>query len=349
MAGKGNPLTPLNTLIERRDVSSDDAGDNRWTLPDDIWVDWMWRSNPEEPFAPGVLMNRCHLLGLLVCRSQAKKATASGAAAGEILDQRMSLMAKPPASMSLRELRDTFDNVLIEWPRFLDRLVDNPRAEQNMDVVIALVDACLARFGYLASHPGPVDIFDDAASTEPHSVEGQSRLTRPAIRRMLGGFLVMYRHLQLLSVAEPVDSTPHDCGIRKHHMEASGDDFNMLCMSMRLPVAARLNYKQDFPGMYNHVSQVVYFHNPQYERLQRIGLDKVAMGEPMQVLPALCQIHPEISLVYEEDHLDLSQPTGKWLWMVLPGRVYLIGPDARVYHCENVTSLMRVYLESRDQ
>jgi hypothetical protein len=101
--------------------------------------------------------------------------------------------------------------------------------------------------------------------------------------------------------------------------------------------------------MYNHVSQVVYFHNPQYERLPRIGLDKVAMGEPMQVLPALCQIHPEISLVYEEDHLDLSQPTGKWLWMVLPGRVYLIGPDARVYHCENVTSLMRVYLESRDQ
>ena len=332
-------LSPLNGLIE--------AHDDDWTLPDDIWIDWMWRSNPEEAFAPGVLMNRCHLLGLLVCRSQTKKTlTPTG---GEVLDQRMSLMAKPPASMSLRELRDTFDNVLIEWPRFLDRLAENPRAEQNLDAVIGLVDACLARFGYLASHPGPVDIFDDAASTEPHSVEGQSRLTRPAIRRMLGGFLVMYRHLQLLSVAEAVDPTPHDCGIRKHHMEASGDDFNMLCMSMRLPVAARLNYKQDFPGMYNHVSQVVYFHNPQYERLPRISLDKVAQGEPMQVLPALCQIHPEIALVYEEDHLDLSQPTGKWLWMVLPGRVYLLGPDARVYHSENVTSLMRVYLESRGQ
>jgi hypothetical protein len=27
-------------------------------------------------------------------------------------------------------------------------------------------------------------------------------------------------------------------------------------MHIALPVAARLNYRHDFPGMYNHVSQV---------------------------------------------------------------------------------------------
>jgi hypothetical protein len=329
-------LAPLNAALEG-------AGD----LPDDIWTEWLWKSNPEEAFAPGILMNRCHLLGLLVCRHQAANLTSEvEPAAAPCADPRMTLMPKRPSDMSLRELKDTVDNILIEWPRFIDRLPDNPRAGDNFKAVTALLDACLARFGHLASHPGPVCVFDDASCTEPHTVEGQCRLTKPAIRRMLGGFLVMFRHLYLLSLAEDVDPEPHDCGVCKHHMEASGDDFNLLCMSMRLPVAARLNYKQDFPGMYNHVSQVVYFHNPQYERLVRVGLDQVSLGEPMQVLPALCQIHPEVAIAYEEDHVDLSAPTGKWMWMVLPGRVYLIGPDSRVYHSENVTSLMRVYLDS---
>ena len=94
--------------------------------------------------------------------------------------------------------------------------------------------------------------------------------------------------------------------------------------------------------------QVVYYHNAQYERRARIPLADTVDGDPMQVLPALCQLYPEVALAYEEDNVNLSAPTGKWMWMVLPGRVYLLGPDARVYHSENVTSLMRVYLESRE-
>jgi hypothetical protein len=336
---------PATTTLAALNAALESSGE----LPEDIWTQWLWKSDPEEAFAPGVLMNRCHLLGLLVCRHQAMVLPSSSAAAPpppDCSDSRMTLMKKAPSAMSLRELKDTVDNILIEWPRFLDRLEDNPRADENFRAVAGLLDACLARFGHLACHPGPVAVFDDASCTEPHTREGQCRLTRPALRRMLGGFLVMYRHLYLLSLAEEVDPEPHDCAVRKHHMEASMDDFHLLCMSMRLPVAARLNYKQDFPGMYNHVSQVVYFHNPQYERLPRTHLDKVSLGDPMQVLPALCQLHPEVGLTYEEDHVDLSAPTGKWRWVVLPGRVYLVGPDARVYRSANVTSLMRVYLEA---
>jgi len=330
---------PATTTLAALNAALESTGE----LPEDIWTQWLWGSDPEEPFAPGVLMNRCHLLGLLVCRHQAALARRPSLSCS---DPRMTLMKKHPSVMTLRELKDTVDNILIEWPRFLDRLADNPRADENYRAVADMLDACLARFGHLAAHPGPADVFDDASCTEPHTVEGQCRLTRPAMRRMLGGFMVMCRHLHLMSMAEHVDPAPHDCGIRKHHMEASGDDFNLLCMSMRLPVAARLNYKQDFPGMYNHVSQVVYFHNPQYERLPRVGLDKVSLGDPMQVLPALCQLYPEVGLTYEEDNVNLSAPTGKWAWMVLPGRVYLVGPDSRVYHSENVTSLMRVYIEA---
>jgi hypothetical protein len=106
----------------------------------------------------------------------------------------------------------------------------------------------------------------------------------------------------------------------------------------------RIVYVLTFPSSW----QVVYFHNAQYERQPRIPLAETVDGDPMQVLPALCQLYPEVPLRYEEDHVDLSRPTGSWLWMVLPGRVYLVGPDRRVYHSPNVTSLLRVYLELRD-
>jgi hypothetical protein len=366
-------LSQLNDILEGTDA-----------IPDTTWTEWLWKTDPEEPITPGILLNRCHLVGLLVSRYQARaimgeerdndgiggtttasapaattsassKTTPTAATSGSSKtgDDRMSLMAKSPLCMTLRELKDTVDNILIEWPRFLQRLGENPKSHENLQAVVGLVDKCLARFGHLAENPGRPETFDDAGCTEPypgasggHSGEDAIRLTRTAMRRMLGSFMVIYRHLHLLARAEQVDPIPFDCGVCKHHMEASSDDYFLLCMNMRLPVAARLNYKQDFPGMYNHVSQVVYFHDPQYERQPRVSLDQVPMGDPMQILPALCQLHPEIEIMHEEDNVDLSGPTGKWHWVVLPGRVYLAGPDSRIYHSENVTSLLGVYLQA---
>jgi hypothetical protein len=349
-------LSQLNDLLECTDA-----------IPDTTWTDWLWKADPEEPITPGILLNRCHLLGLLVCRYQARArgddeqdteerdaasaASAEGSKQGQKNgDDRMSLMSKSPLHMTLRELKDTIDNILIEWPRFLQRLGENPKRHENLQAVVGLVDKCLARFGHLAENPGPPEIFDDTGCTEPYPSADKSqvgvRLTRTALRRLLGSFMVIYRHLHLLARAEQVEPIPFECGVCKHHMEASTDEYNLLCMSMRLPVAARLNYKQDFQGMYNHVSQVVYFHDPQYERLPRVPLDQVPAGDPMQILPALRQLHPEIEIMYEEDNVDLSGPTGKWHWVVLPGRVYLAGPDSRIYHSENVTSLLGVYLQA---
>ena len=81
-------------------------------------------------------------------------------------------------------------------------------------------------------------------------------LTPSALRRMVGSLLIMYRHLHLLAVSVKVPNKDYQAGISKYHYEASTDAFNLLCMHISLPVAARLNYRHDFPGMYNHVSQV---------------------------------------------------------------------------------------------
>lgn len=340
------PLAPLNETLEKTG-----------SLPDvsRTFLEWVWKSDPDEPFDARVLMNRSHLLGLLVCRHAAGKNPAQHSAGKAQAQQqpqvdRMTLVSKPPAQMSLRELRDTLDNLLIEWPKFVSRLKENPAAQENLRAVAALVEGCLARLGQLAQQPGDATVFDDASCTEP-ATSGLMRLSRPGLRRMLGSFLVVFRHLDLLKRCKPASEVlagypeaDQDSGLRKHHIEASTDDFHLTCMNMLLPTAAKLNYKQDFPGMYNHVSQVIYFHNTQYERTPRAELEEILRtGEPMQTVPAIAQIHPEIELAYEEDAVDLSGPTGKWRWLVLPRRVYLVDPQSNVYHSESALELLRLY------
>ncbi len=128
-------------------------------------------------------------------------------------------------------------------------------------------------------------------------------------------------------------------------MEASGDEFNLLCMHLSLPVAAKMNYKHDFPEMYNHVSQVVFFHNSEYQRVPRAKLEELSTAPAEQVLPALMQMHPTITVKYEEDPIDLSVPGRDWWWLVVAGRVYLVDPGRNVWYSPNVTSLMKnVYL-----
>lgn len=321
-------LEPLyNTLIQ--------SGE----LPEETWDDWLWRTDPEEKYTPKVLMNRCQLLGLLICLWKAMQP--SDAASSD--HGRFTLMKTPVKSMSLRELKDTIANFQIEWPSFLDRLPSTPNPQSCLEAVIALVDQCMTRFGVLCLHAGDQAVLDDLSSVE--EIKGCLRITLSCIRRTVCTFLVIYRHLHLLSVAKQVPSGWHDLGITKYHVEASSDDFNIMCMHLSLPVAAKLNYKHDFPEMYNHVSQVVFFHNTEYQRIPRVSLEKLPEADPQHVLPAIMQLYPQIAVHYEEDHIDLFTD-GDWMWLVVAGRIYLLDPKRNVYYSPSVTSLVEnIYLK----
>lgn len=336
-------LAPSNRAIERDGVLAE---------PGQLWVDWIWKSNPEEPFEPGILLNRSHLLGLLACRHMAGVLSMSHEDAlpaqethRDDAESRMVLVRKPPREFTLRELKDSLDNLLIEWPQFVERLDSNPRAAENLGAVAALVDGCFARLGHIAQRPADARVFNDPSCTEPHA-QGLIKLSRPGLRRLLGSFLVLYRHLDVLGKSReiPVLTQPFDSELRKHHVEASTDDFHLMCMHTLLPVAAKLNYKQDFPGMYNHVSQVIYFHNSKYERTPRATLEEIlSTGDPTQAVPAIAQIFPDIDIAYEEDHIDLTLPTGKWRWLVFPRRIYLVDPNSNIFFSKNALSLLHYY------
>ena len=85
---------------------------------------------------------------------------------------RLSIMEKPAAQMSLRELKDTVENLEVEWPAFLERLPADPNAQKNLDAVLLLIDV-------LASQAGPLEVMDDPSPwTWPGSPTATASPTR---------------------------------------------------------------------------------------------------------------------------------------------------------------------------
>ncbi len=326
-------------------------------LPEHVWHEWLWGTDPEEEYHIDVLLNRNQLLGVLVCRykrltqaAPVSTATSVQPAGGQ--KDRMTIMDTPVHKMTWRELKDTMANILFEWPAFLDRLSKNMRAKQNLRQVMHLINECACRFGELACLSAGDDIMDDPSETQPstdRTHKNKMSLTPGALRRMVGSLLIMYRHLHLLSVCVRVPSQNFDAGLSKYHYEASNDAFNLLCMHIALPVAARLNYRHDFPGMYNHVSQVVYFHNSQYVRCSRHPIEDIQNASAAHVLPAIQELYPEIKLKFEEDKFDPTKPGQGWFWLLLAGRVYLVTPEPGVLYSENVCDLLKIYVEKTCQ
>lgn len=333
-------------------------------LPKSIWHEWLWGTDPEEPYHIDVLLNKNQLLGLLVCRykhltspppppcpippQKTPEMPETKKKNQHTLQSRMVIMDTPVHQMSWRELKDTVANILFEWPAFLDRLQQNIRPQQNMRQVMHLINQCACRFGALMCTSAGESIMDDPSETQPstdRSHKDMMSLTPGALRRMVGSLLIMYRHLHLLSVSVKVPSHNFEAGLSKYHYEASNDAFNLLCMHIDLPVAARLNYRHDFPGMYNHVSQVVYFHNSQYARCQRKPIEEIQTAPAAHVLPAIQELYPEIKLRFEEDHFDPTVGGKEWYWLLLAGRVYLVTPEPSVLYSENVCDLLKVFVE----
>lgn len=101
-------------------------------------------------------------------------------------------------------------------------------------------------------------IYDEPGSIE--KVGGSNnvvRLNRICIRRLVGSFLVLYRHIHCWNARTQVEEEEEvDCGIKLHHILAASDDFSKLSMHWDLMPAAKLNYVHDFRGLFNCVSQV---------------------------------------------------------------------------------------------
>ncbi len=233
------------------------------------------------------------------------------------------------------------------------------------------------------------------------------RLNRACIRRFVNVFFAFYRALHLWEVKEAVPdvAASFDCGIRLHHIVAASDDFSRLSMHWDLMPAAKLNYVHDFSGFFNCISQVVYFvhlfqnhhmitqlfilctehsltssfqviyfHNPEYERRpqERKRVVEIAKGRveedfdsekkitALQILPPLLQLYPEVEVAHADEACLAHVSKGRHLWLFAGRTLYLIAPKnedkddetnpfssrMRVLHSRDVAPLLKAYLDS---
>ena len=62
----------------------------------------------------------------------------------------------------------------------------------------------------------------------------------------------------------------------------------------------RLVYRTNFAGMYNDISQVVYFHHPKFAKQPQMKLKDILQNS-INTLPLITQLFPNILVFYDDD------------------------------------------------
>lgn len=220
------------------------------------------------------------------------------------------------------QLRDQLDDLQLNWAAHV---------HPHLDRCHELLDALNARFGQLADEGmhEPSDLVDPQTNT----------ISVNALRHFLAIFVILYRHLWLWAHCSEsaLEAAPGAPVINKYHVEAGLELFNELAMVATVPPAARLLYKQDFRGMYHNMSQVVYFHFPDYNAPLQLELEALQRGQSYHALAPLHEVAPDVPIRMEDD--DLSAES-KCFVLLAGGYVFLWrGPDDIVF-CRNVFAVI---------
>jgi hypothetical protein len=216
-----------------------------------------------------------------------------------------------------------------------------------------VLNALMHRFGTLALKASSIEVMNDQGSIEDWK-DGLVTMNRICLRRFINTFFIMYRHLHFNEHVE-ISARDHseffDCSIKSHHLTASTDDFSGIAMHWDIMMGSKLNYIHDFPGMFNCVSQVAYFHNPAYkiQTQERSDVANISNGkmDALHVIPPLMQLYPDIEILYEEAHINLLAPSTTYAFVIMGKKVYLLTPDRQIHHHPNVTILVELYVKMK--
>ena len=278
------------------------------TLPPEAFEKWLWGVDPNAPVCATCALNEMHLLGLLIARYRARFFPQCMRVRLQQLWPLVVHGSVPVCDMSMRQIRDCAEDLQMHFADYCEGEVQTA------------LDAIMARFGEINTMPDP-PIGDDIASCDP---ERPGRLSLAAIRRMTALLCVLYRHLHLASVAVDIPECTEYPDVLQCHARAAVDVFQLHMMHADIPPAARLIYRQDFSGMYNSITQVVYFHYPSYERKLQPTLADIRKGLcPAHCLCVALELEPSIPVRYEDDMLS----DDGFVWVLLAGgAVYAVGP-----------------------
>lgn len=309
-------LAPLNARFEQ-------GGE---CPPAEIWDEWLWGCDLAEPIVVDCLLNRSHLLGLLIARVRAMREP--GLMDVTVCLPNMIHYNAKVSEISPRQLKDVIEDLQMHWFRYAD--------EDCADVLTALVDGFMTRLGFFLLHP---TVYDDKDMAE---LRHKGRMNTAFMRRLISTLCVLFRHLDMMHrwIPPPEEGfKPEE--IQDFHVQSSLDSFQNHIMHSDLPPATRLLYRQSFSGFYNDVSQVVFLHFPEYVRPQQLELEAIRTGEhAINTLAPVWEMYPDINVCYEDEQLK----DGAWNWVIMGKRVYLVDPTrTNVFYSPNIFRTLAAY------
>jgi hypothetical protein len=357
----------LNDLLE---AAFPNAHELRSHCTPAMWTEWLWQTDAIAELSKNCLVNRMHLLGLIIARTRAVCTQPPFVQIERTLRNKFASVVDANVSeMTLRELVDTVNNIQILWKALVE--------EESNGSLYRVIDACFHRFGVLALKPcNPVTLDNTEYIEEvvglfengPGSAT-MRRLSLQCIRHFTSFFFIAYRHLHLIANAVvPEASNEPETVFEQHLVSAAMENFYPLSMYSDLNMANVLHYRHEFSNMYHSISQVVYYNNTSYERKKQPLLSDVQAGrDPISSLTLFMQLYPE-QAVYREDEMlptDFAVPGSyeddadgqaseetpetdnrtedkeeKWAWFIVPDRIYLTSSKGVLYYSKDIWALL---------
>ena len=333
-----------------------------------LWKRWLWGCDPNAvPMERCFDLNEMHALGLLVCLQEravpVPEYTQPIGPEGPLPILYLH-PTQPVSSLSLRETLDQLECLQLHWGPVL--------AECGHSEALGMVRALMARLGELAQNAYPFTrqeeegedeqeqrreavILDDPQHITPlpatmDTVRPLAVLSHKSLRQAICVLFALLRVHHIVSQATELGPGGGEravvVALRTHHIEASQDLFDTLQQMVHLAPGQRLAYRTQFSGMYNSVSQVVYFHNPRFCRQPQLELSQLP-SSPMHMLPLVMQLLPEIPLCYDDDSAlpGLTSPP-RWAWLASCGRFFLLDDGGRVLWAPELAPLVAHYLRA---
>lgn len=189
---------------------------------------------------------------------------------------------------------------------------------------------------------------------------GKLQLNTVVIKSLLSKLCCMYRSIFLEQYAiEPENQDDFVPPVENFHVEAAIDTFFKIEMAFSLKIGQYVEYQNTFTEYFNHISQVVYRHTPDYKRpvpptLQNILDDKNC---PVTYLPSFNQLYPQVEFTHEDvEFLEVpnsknddemqSVDLEKWRWLILAGMVYLVNLESgKTFKSKNLSNLMQIVVD----
>lgn len=191
----------------------------------------------------------------------------------------------------------------------------------------------------------------------PNAIEdkmGDLQLNTVTVKSILAKLCCMYRSVYMEKFSTFVSNEyEYQDLLESFHVEAAVDVFFKIAMATSLKIGQYVEYQNTYSDYFNHISQVVYKHQPDYKRPIPPDMKCIEQNPNSAeiCLPSINQLYPQVDFIYEDENFKLvpnsttenEADPQEWRWFLIGGKVYLVNKrSSEAYKAPKLCSLISI-------